>query len=107
MLTVVISCCTFNKSNFRHDKLSFTHQRCFYRSVSAVIKPPAADLRVALNRDLKLDNILLTLDGHVKVADYGLCREGMWFGQTTSTFCGMESMAPGILLEQRYSRAVD
>ncbi|KAJ4476008.1 kinase-like domain-containing protein [Lentinula edodes] len=65
------------------------------------------DLRVALNRDLKLDNILLTLDGHVKVADYGLCREGMWFGQTTSTFCGMESMAPGILLEQRYSRAVD
>ncbi|PAV69263.1 hypothetical protein WR25_05066 [Diploscapter pachys] len=59
-------------------------------------------------RDLKPENILLDGRGHVKLTDFGLCKEAIEGDQKTHTFCGtIEYMAPEILMRCGHGKAVD
>eukprot|EP01083_Nonionella_stella_P009830 28130_1 len=86
----------------------FTEDRTRFYIAEIVLAVDYLHSKDIIYRDLKPENILLDSVGHVKITDFGLCKENVPDNVSAHSFCGTpEYLAPEILRKVGHGKAAD
>lgn len=87
---------------------SFSEEKAKFYLAEVVLALEELHKHGIIFRDLKPDNVVLDADGHAKLTDFGLSKEGAIEGQLTKSFCGSVAyLSPEMLRRTGHSKAVD
>ena len=95
---------------FYHMRQSFVFnlERTRFYAAEIVLALEFLHKQGIIYRDLKPENVLLDRDGHIRIADFGLSKQGIHAGLQTFTFCGTpEYICPEILKGVGHDKSVD
>ncbi|CAB0042149.1 unnamed protein product [Trichogramma brassicae] len=89
------------------NRIFLEHQASFF-AAEIILAIEYLHSNGIIYRDLKPENVLFDEYGHIKLTDFGLCKEKILNDAITHTFCGtIEYMAPEILQDAGHGRACD
>jgi len=108
-LYLVLDYCTGGELFFHLSKAGrFTEDRTRFYIAEIVLAIDYLHTKDIIYRDLKPENILLDSEGHVKITDFGLCKENVPDNVSAHSFCGTpEYLAPEILRKVGHGKAAD
>lgn len=91
-------------------ELHFDEDRIRFYAAEIILGLEALHQNGIIYRDLKPENILLDEEGHIRLTDFGLSKQGIFKQNEDQTFtiCGTpEYLAPEIIMGEGHGKAVD
>jgi len=95
---------------FHHLKQEgrFSEGRTRFYAAEIVLAIECLHQKNIIYRDLKPENVLLDYEGHIKLTDFGLSKQGLVGDRNTFTFCGTpEYLAPEVVKGKGHGKSVD
>jgi len=83
------------------NKGTFTEEESKFYIAELILAVEHLHSKNIIYRDLKPENILTNTDGHIKLADFGLSKEGVKDNEVTKSFCGSPAYLSPEMLKNR------